>query len=49
MQNAINYAWGHTPIDDLMLYFTAKIASDKGVPTVTEFVYYYANKIKSDL
>ena len=49
MQNAINYAWGHTDIEDLLLYFTAKISSEKGVPTVTEFVYYYANKIRHDL
>lgn len=49
MQNAINYAWSHTSIDDLALYFTAKISSEKAVPTVTEFVYYYANKIRNDL
>ncbi len=49
MQNAINYAWSHTCIDDLTTYFTAKISSEKAVPTVTEFVYYYANKIRNDL
>lgn len=49
MQNAINYAWSHTCIEDLALYFTAKISSEKAVPTVTEFVYYYANKIRNDL
>lgn len=48
MQNAINKAWRTTDIDELLLYFTAKISSKKGVPTITEFVYYYANKIKSE-
>jgi hypothetical protein len=46
IQNAINRAWKNTDIDDLLLHYTAKINSDKGVPTVTEFIYYYANKIK---
>ena len=49
MQNAINKAWKETDIDDLLKYYTAKINSNKGTPTITEFVYYYANKIKNDL
>lgn len=49
MQNAINKAWKETDIDDLLKYYTAKINSYKGTPTITEFVYYYANKIKNDL
>ena len=48
MQNAINRAWRTTDVDDLLYYFEAKIHSDKGVPTITEFVYYYANKIKNE-
>lgn len=48
MQNAIAKAWRTTPIDDLLKYYTAKISSDKGIPTVTEFIYYYANKLKSE-
>lgn len=48
MQNAIAKAWHTTPIDDLLKYYTAKIRSDKGVPTITEFVYYYANKLKNE-
>ncbi len=47
MQNAINRAWRTADIDDLLLYYTAKINSDRGVPTITEFIYYYANKIKN--
>ena len=46
MQNAINKAWITMQPDDLLLHYTARIHSDKGVPTVTEFVYYYANKLK---
>lgn len=48
MQNAIAKAWRTTPIDDLLAYYTAKISSEKGVPTITEFVYYYAHKIKNE-
>jgi DNA-binding NarL/FixJ family response regulator len=48
MQNAIAKAWRTTPIEDLLSYYTARIHSEKGTPTVTEFVYYYANKIKTE-
>lgn len=47
MQNAINRAWRSTDIDDLLLHYTAKINSEKGVPTLTEFIHYYADKIKN--
>ncbi len=49
MQNAVNKAWRTSSIDDLCRYYTAKISSDKGVPTLMEFIYYYAHKIKEDL
>lgn len=48
MQNAINKAWRSTDIEDLLVHYTAKISSEKGVPTLTEFIYYYANKIKNE-
>lgn len=48
MQNAISRAWKVTDIDELLHHYTAKVRSDKGVPTITEFVYYYANKIKNE-
>ena len=48
MQNAIAKAWRTTPIDDLLKYYTAKISSDKGIPTITEFIYHYANKLKNE-
>lgn len=46
MQNAIQRAWRNSDINDLLTNYTAKISSDKGVPTVTEFIFYYANKLK---
>ena len=48
MQNAINRAWRHSDIEELLTHYTARIRSEKGVPTTLEFVYYYANKILMD-
>lgn len=48
IQNAINRAWRTSDIDDLSKHYTAKISSARGVPTINEFVFYYANKIKND-
>lgn len=48
MQNAIDKAWRISDIEDLIKYYTAKISSEKGVPTITEFIYYYAKKIRSE-
>lgn len=47
IQNAINRAWKTEDIEVLLSNYTAKIRSDKGVPTLTEFVFHYANKIKN--
>lgn len=49
MQNAINSAWRKTDIDTLERCYTAPVSSDKGVPTMTEFVYYYAEKVKNNM
>jgi two-component system response regulator (stage 0 sporulation protein A) len=48
MQNAIDKAWRVSDIEDLLKHYTARISSEKGIPTLTEFVYYYANKIKNE-
>lgn len=48
IQNALNRAWRTSNIDDLLKHYTAKINSEKGVPTMTEFIFYYANKIKNE-
>lgn len=49
MQNAINTAWRSNDIDELLKCYTARIHSERGVPTLTEFIYYYANKIQQNL
>lgn len=46
IQNAINRAWSAADPEDLLLHYTARINSERGVPTLTEFIYYYANKLK---
>lgn len=46
MQNAINRAWRTSDPDDLLEHYTARISSERGVPTILEFVYYYANMLK---
>ena len=48
MQNAINRAWNTADTADLLKYYTAVIKSDRGVPTITEFIYYYAQQIRPD-
>ena len=49
MQNSILHAWRISSIDDLTKYYTAKVNYETGVPTPTEFIYYYADKIKKML
>jgi len=46
MQTAINYAWRISPVEDLILHYKARINYETGVPTPTEFIYYYADKIR---
>ena len=49
MQTAINYAWKTSAPEELEVYYTAKINYHTGVPSPTEFIYYYANMIKKDM
>lgn len=49
IQNAIIHAWRITPPEDLIVYYTARINLDTGVPTPMEFIYYYVNKIKKKI
>lgn len=46
MQTAINEAWRNSPIEDLKEHYTAKINYNTGVPTPTEFIYFYVEKIR---
>lgn len=48
MFNAINKAWKQSDIEVLAKYYTAKIQSARGTPTITEFICYYANKLKNE-
>lgn len=45
MQNAINKAWRRADINDLLKIYTAPVDIDRGVPTLTEFIYHYARKL----
>lgn len=47
MQYAISKTWNSADIDNLLEHYTARITSDRGNPTTTEFICYYANKIKN--
>ena len=49
MQNAILHAWRKSSLEDLTTYYTARINYETGVPTPTELIYYYADKIKKEL
>lgn len=49
MQNAILHAWRITAIEDLTKYYTARVNYETGIPTPTELIYYYADKIKKEI
>ena len=45
MQVAINYAWKATPAEDLEIHYNFKIHEKRGVPSNTEFIYNYKDKL----
>lgn len=47
MQNAIDHAWKTTDITTLEEQYKAHVDPKKGVPTLTAFIYYYADKVKN--
>lgn len=49
MQNAILHAWRISSIEDLTNLYTARINYETGVPTPTEFIYYYAEKVRKSI
>lgn len=49
MQNSILHAWRISSLEDLSALYTARINYETGVPTPTEFIYYYVDKIKKCL
>lgn len=48
MQNAINRAWRTSDPDDLLEHYTARVRSDKGVPTLMEFISHYVNMLETE-
>ena len=46
MQNAISRAWRTSDVNYQLTKYTTKISSEKGVPTLMEFVSYYVNKLR---
>ena len=46
MRNAINSTWNKTSPDILFTHYTGRVSSDKGTPTVMEFISYFARKFK---
>lgn len=49
MQTVINYAWKTSCPDELEVHYTAKVNYNTGVPSPTELIYYYANKIRKSI
>lgn len=49
IQNAIIHAWRVSAVDDLLVYYKAKINYETGIPTPMEFIYYYVDKIKKKI
>ena len=49
MQTAINDAWNNAAPGELQEYYTARISTKTGVPTPSDFIHYYADKIRSSI
>ncbi|MCL1878255.1 MAG: response regulator [Defluviitaleaceae bacterium] len=45
MQHAINHTWCNANIEDLQNFYTARVDSSRGVPTLSEFIFFYADKL----
>lgn len=48
IQNAINRAWRVGDPDELLHLYTARISAERGVPTVMEFIFYYATLFRTN-
>lgn len=49
IQTAIEHAWRKSSIEDLQKYYTAAVNYNTGVPTPTELIYYYVDKLKKTM
>jgi ActR/RegA family two-component response regulator len=49
IQTAIDHAWSNAKISDLQKYYTARVSEKTGTPTASDFIHYYADKIRRTL
>jgi hypothetical protein len=49
MLNAIKHGWRVTPPTDLVQLYKAKTNYNTGIPTPSEFIYHYTEKIKKEM
>ena len=49
MQTAINNAWNNSAPGELQEHYTARISAKTGVPTPSDFIHYYAHKIRNSI
>ena len=49
VETAIKNAWNSSCIDDLQTYYTACITTGTGIPPPTDFIHFYADKIRGTL
>jgi len=49
MQTAIHDAWDNTDAEDLRTHYTARVSSKIGSPHVSDFIHFYADKIRNTI
>jgi response regulator RpfG family c-di-GMP phosphodiesterase len=49
MQTAINNAWDNADIDEIHTHYTARVSSKTGVPSPSDFIHYYADRIRNSI
>jgi len=49
MQTAINNAWESADIDEIYTHYTARISQKNGVPSPSDFIHHYADKIRNSI
>jgi len=49
MQTAIYNAWDSEDIDEIHEHYTARVSSKTGVPSPSDFIFYYATKIRKSI
>jgi DNA-binding NarL/FixJ family response regulator len=49
MQRAIDDAWDNGDTEEILQHFTARVTSKNGVPYVSDFIHFYADKIRNSI